>query len=349
MDPIPSIPVLPKVVLHDHLDGGVRPATIIELASAAGYAGLPATSAEDLAGWFDQSRSGSLARYLEAFEHTVAVMQTPDALERIAREAVEDWHASGVVYGEVRFAPSLHMKEGLSRATVIEAVLRGLASGSEETGVRSGLIIDAMRQEGDSAEVAREAAAYRDRGVVGFDLAGPEAGFPASRHAEALEIAGNAGLHITIHAGEAAGPESILDALECGAERIGHGVRVVEDAVVRDGRIVSLGAVAQRVYDERVPLEICPWSNVHTGAARSPAEHPVGPLYRRGFTVTLSPDNRLMSATSMVKEFEFVVGHHGFTLSDLRAVTLAATEAAFCDDATRREVRDRVEAGYAAV
>lgn len=343
-----SFDSLPKVVLHDHLDGGLRPATIVELAAEIGCDGLPSSAPDELAGWFDQSGSGSLEGYLAAFAKTIAVMQTPRALERVAFEAVEDWYASGVVYGEVRFAPSLHRSGGMTRAEVIEAVLEGLAAGTEETGVEARLIIDAMRQFADSAAVARVAVEYRDRGVVGFDLAGPETGFPAAGHREAIAIAREGGLHITIHAGEAAGPESVADALDCGAERLGHGVHTIEDMKVDEGVVVALGPIARRVHNAAVPLEVCPTSNVHTRAVPSATGHPVGLLHRNGFVVTLNTDNRLMSATSMVREFRFVARHHGFTVDDLRTVTLAAVDAAFCDEATRAAIRRRIEAGYAA-
>jgi adenosine deaminase len=338
---------LPKILLHDHLDGGLRASTVLELAREVGYVGLPHADVDRLAAWFDQAESGSLERYLASFAHTVAVMQTPSALERVAYECVEDWAACGVVYGEVRFAPSLHRAGGMTREQIIEAVLDGLAAGTADTGVLATVIVDAMRQYDDAAEVAEVAVRYADRGVVGFDLAGPEAGFPASRHREAIEVARAGGLHITIHAGEAAGPDSIADALDCGAERLGHGVRVIDDITAGPGGNVEMGSVASRVHDERIALEVCPTSNIGTRAFPSPAEHPLGALYRGGFEVTLNTDNRLMSATNMELEFDFAVEHHGFTGDDLRTVTLSAAEAAFCDDATRAELRAKIEAGYA--
>jgi len=339
---------LPKVLLHDHLDGGLRPATVLSLAGEQGYDGLPHQDEATLGSWFDQTDSGSLVGYLAAFDETIAVMQTPSALERVAREAVEDLAADGVVYAEIRFAPSLHCRAGLSRAEVIDAVLAGLASGEEATGTTARVIVDAMRQDHDSEEIARVAAAYVGRGVVGFDLAGPEAGFPAAAHSAALGVAGGAGLHITVHAGEADGPASMADALDSGAERIGHGVRIVEDAEVRGGEIVGFGPTARRVVEGRIPLEICPYSNLHTRAVPSAAAHPAGMLHRAGFTVTLNTDNRLMSNTTMTKEFGLATDLLGFSEDDLRVVTLNAVEAAFCDEATRTAVRDRVLAGYPA-
>jgi adenosine deaminase len=338
---------LPKVVLHDHLDGGVRPATIIDLARQHDYRELPAWDPESLADWFDQGKSGSLERYLQAFRHTVAVMQTPGALQRIAAEAVADLAADGAVYAEIRFAPSLHGATGLDRDAVIEATLDGLREGSAATGCEVGLIVDAMRQDTDSEAVVEAALSHRGRGVVGFDLAGPEAGFPASNHLRACRRAVEGGLGLTIHAGEAAGLRSIADALEpCGAARIGHGIRIVEDLVVAAGAVTNFGPVARRILEREIPLEVCPTSNFHTGACPSPAAHPVGLLHRAGFPVTVNTDNRLMSRTSMTDELLGVVRHHGFEFADLRKVTLTAVEAAFCSEDVRERIRTRVEEGF---
>ncbi len=339
---------LPKVVLHDHLDGGLRPATILELAREQGYRGLPADDVPGLARWFFQAESATLVRYLEAFGQTLAVMQTAEAIERVAREAVVDLAADGAVYAELRFAPMLHLRQGLTPEQVVTAVLAGLAAGSRSTGVPALAIICALRQDDDSDAVAALAAGFAGRGVVAFDLAGPEAGFPASRHRAACRAAVLGGLHLTLHAGEAAGVESIADALGCGAERLGHGVRLVDDLTVREGRVAGMGPVAAQVHARGVPLEVCPSSNLHTGAFPSAAQHPVGLLHRAGFAVTLNPDNRLMSGTSMTNEFALVAEHQGFGLPDFKTVTLRAAEAAFCDAATRAEVRERVLAGYPA-
>jgi adenosine deaminase len=337
---------LPKVVLHDHLDGGLRPATALELAREQGYEGLPTYDEPALARWFFQAESATLVRYLEAFGQTLAVMQTAEAIERVALEAVLDLAADGAVYAELRFAPMLHLQRGLSPERVVEAVLAGLAAGGRRTGIPAFAIICAMRQHDDAAAVAALAGAFAGRGVVAFDLAGPEAGFPASRHRAACRLAVQAGLHLTLHAGEAAGVESIADALGCGAERLGHGVRIVDDLEVRDGRVAGMGPVAAQVHARGIPLEVCPSSNLHTGAFASAAEHPVGLLYRAGFAVTISPDNRLMSGTSMTTEFALIAEHQGFAVQDLRAVSLRAADAVFCDAATRGEVRERVLAGY---
>jgi adenosine deaminase len=319
---------------------------MIELAAEVGYAGLPALDPDALRRALYQGESRSLVAYLDAFRHTVSVMQTAAALERVAAEAVEDLAADGVVYAELRFAPSLHTHLGLSLDAVVEAVLRGVASGSAATATPAGVIVDAMRQDRDSEDVAAVAVRYRDAGVVGFDLAGPEAGFPASVHAAACRLALEGGLGVTIHAGEADGPASIADALDSGALRIGHGVRVVDD-IERSAETISFGRLAGRVADERVVLEMCPYSNVHTRAVPSLEEHPIGFLHRAGFAVTVNTDNRLMSGTSMSAEFDAVVRHHGFTIDDLRTATLRAVDAAFCDEATRARTRARVIEGYA--
>ncbi len=343
---MPGIKDLPKVVLHDHLDGGVRAQTVADLAAEIGYDDLPAVGGPALAEWFYQGGSPSLESYLEAFRHTFGVMQTPAALHRVAYEAVADHAAEHVVYAEIRFAPSLHMARGMTRDEVITAVLEGLAAGTEEYGVPTGLIIDALRQDDDSEEVALAAARFVGRGVVAFDLAGPERGFPAPLHAPACRIARDAGLHLTIHAGEGDGVDSVAGALEVGAERLGHGVRIVEDVEVVDGLATGMGPVAAEVRHRSITLEVCPSSNLDTGMYPSPEAHPLGVLHRAGFAVTLNTDNRLMSRISMTDEFAFAVEHHGFTTDDLRTVTLRAVEAAFCSPATRAEIREQVERGY---
>ncbi len=337
---------LPKVVLHDHLDGGVRPTTVAALATASGYRSLPVTDPAELGRWFHQAGAESLEAYLEAFAHTYGVMQTPASMHRAAYEAVEDMAAAGVVYAEIRFAPSLHIAGGMNRDEVIAAVLSGLGAGERDFDLPTRIIIDALRQSDDSLQVAEAATRFVGAGVVGFDLAGPEAGFRASSHRAAIELAQGAGLRITLHAGEGDGVGSIADALVCGAERLGHGVRIIEDCTVAGGRIVGMGPVATEVHERRIPLEVAVVSNLDTAMYSSPAEHPVGMLHRAGFVVTLSTDNRLMSATSMVREFEVVTEYCGLDLSDLEVITHNAVEAAFCDPDTRARVVARVVAGY---
>jgi adenosine deaminase len=337
---------LPKVLLHDHLDGGLRPETVLELADESGYAGLPHAGVDELRRWFDQGGSFSLEAYLEAFAQTVAVLQTPRAMHRAAYEAAEDLAADGVVYAEIRFAPSLHTAGGMTRSEVLGAVVSGFADAEQDLGLPVRVLVDAMRQDTDAAEVARAAVEFTGKGVVGFDLAGPEAGFPASGHAEAIRRAREGGLHITIHAGEGDGVHSIEDALRAGARRIGHGARLIEDTRVEGGRIVEVGPVAGEVRAGRIALELCPTSNLDTGMYSDPGEHPIGLLHRAGFAVTVNTDNRLMSATSMTEEFRLLVDHQGFEVDDLQAITVNAVEAAFCDEETRAAVRARIEAGY---
>lgn len=340
---------LPKVVLHEHLDGGLRAATILELAEQAGYRDLPATDPEALANWFDQGQSGSLERYLEAFSHTVAVMQTPEAIERVAFEAVEDLAADGVVYAEIRFAPSLLLDGGLDRHAVIEAALQGLRRGEQATGITARLIVDALRHLTDSELAARVAIDFADAGVVGFDLAGPEDGFPPDDHLVACRMIREANLGLTLHAGEAFGPDSIWRALQrCGAHRIGHGVHIVDDCVVVDGDIVELGKVAAYVLDFQVPLEVCPTSNLHT-SHWTVDEHPLGMLHRAGFNISLSPDNRLMSRVQVSDEFALAVEHHGFTQHDLHAMTRRAMQASFADHRTKQRILADIDAGYSAI
>jgi len=340
----------PKVLLHDHLDGGLRPATVLELADAHGYRELPASDPESLGRWFRQAAdSGSLVRYLETFAHTVGVMQHPDAIHRVARECALDLAADGVVYAEVRFAPELSTAQGLPIEAVVEAMVDGFAAGSRDaaTPITVGALLCAMRQADRWEEVARLVVRYRDAGVVGFDLAGPEIGFPPDRVPEAIAVLDRARAHRTIHAGEAAGVESIGAALDgARAERLGHGVRIADD-IAADG---SLGPLAKRVCAEQVPLEIAPSSNVQTGAYPSLAEHPVDLLHRLGFAVTLNTDNRLMSGVSASSEVAAVADTFGWSWDDVQTVTERALAAAFIGDAERaRLLYDLVRPGYAAL
>lgn len=324
--------------------------TVLELAEPKGYDGLPASSPESLAAWFDQSESGSLEDYLGAFSHTIAVMQDRESLERVAYEAGADLFADGVVYAELRFCPQLHNREGLTHSEVIAAVGSGLAAAGAETGLEWGMIIDSLRHIHDSAVLSRVAAAHQADGVVGFDLAGPEAGYPPHAHVAACHIAREAGLGLTIHAGEAGrenGVAYMASAMDrCGAERLGHGVEIIDDCVVEDGVIAKLGPVAERIRSRRIPLEICPASNLATGGLTAEA-HPLGMLHRAGFNVTLSTDNRLMSNTSMSAEFDFAKAHHGFTIDDLAGVTWRSLDAAFCSwDTKKRLWEERIAPEY---
>jgi adenosine deaminase len=326
----------PKALLHDHLDGGLRPATVVELAEQTGYTDLPTTDVDELARWFrTQAHSGSLVRYLEPFAHTVGVMQTPEALHRVAREAVEDLAADNVVYAEVRFAPELHIAEGLSLDEVVEAVLAGFVDG-EKAAAAAGhptvarCLVTAMRHAARSREIAELAIRFRDKGVVGFDIAGAEAGYPPTRHLDAFEYMRNNNARFTIHAGEAFGLPSIHEAIAfCGADRLGHGVRIVDDIETHPDGTAHLGRVANIVRDKRIPLEMCPSSNVQTGAAPSIAEHPFDRLARLRFRVTVNTDNRLMSDTTMTNEMALLVEEFGYGWTDLQRFTINAMKSAF--------------------
>ena len=324
------------MLLHDHLDGGLRPETVIALAQETGYANLPSTDADELARWFAESAySGSLERYLETFQHTVGVTQSAAALSRVARECAEDLAADGVVYAEVRFAPELHVQAGLSLTEVVDAVLAGFDEGTKAAAreghwIRIGVLLTAMRTATHSKEIAELAVDYRDSGVVGFDIAGAEAGFPPTRHLDAFEYLRRENAHFTIHAGEAFGLPSIWEAIQwCGADRLGHGVRIVDDITTQPDGTHELGKLASYVRDRRIPLELCPSSNVQTGAAPSIAEHPIGLLRELGFRVTLNTDNRLMSGTSMTKEMQLCCEAFGWTLDDLQWLTVNAMKSAF--------------------
>jgi len=345
----------PKVLLHDHLDGGVRPQTVVELAAESGYAELPTTDPEALAAWFRESAdSGSLVRYLETFAHTVGVMQSAPALRRVARECAEDLAADGVVYAEVRFAPELHIGAGLSLEDVIEAVLAGFAEGEQAAAsvgqpivVRT--LLTAMRTAARSTEIAERVVAYRDCGVVGFDIAGAEEGYPPTRHLDAFEYLRRENAHFTIHAGEAFGLPSIWEAIQwCGAERLGHGVRIMDDITREPDGSAHLGHLAAYIRDRRVPLEMCPSSNVQTGAAASIAAHPIGLLRELGFRVTVNTDNRLMSHTSMSREMHALSEAFGYGLGDLQWLTINAMKSAFLPfDQRLVIINEVVKPGYA--
>jgi adenosine deaminase len=340
----------PKVLLHDHLDGGLRPATIVELAARIGH-DLPEREPAALARWFTAAAdSGSLERYLETFAHTVAVMQTPASLHRVAAECALDLAADGVVYAEVRFAPEQHLEEGLSLAQVVEAVLAGFADGSAQAAaagspIRVGTLLTAMRHAARSMEIAELSVVYRDAGVVGFDIAGAEAGYPPTRHLDAFEYLQRENFHFTIHAGEAFGLPSIWQAIQwCGADRLGHGVRIVDD--IREDR--SLGRLAAYVRDKRIPLELCPSSNVQTGAAPSIGEHPIGLLRDLRFRVTVNTDNRLMSGTSMSQEMGLLVDAFGYGWSELQWFTVNAMKSSFIPfDERLALINDVIKPAYA--
>jgi adenosine deaminase len=342
----------PKVLLHEHLDGGLRPSTLIDLADEIGYTALPTRDADELAGWFKPAPGEggrSLVRYLEAFEHTVAVMQTAAGIERVAAEEVEDLAADGVVYAEVRFAPEQHLREGLSLDEVVEAAVAGVHRASIGKPIVVGLLLSAMRQAARSVEIAELAVRHRDSGVLGFDVAGPEAGYPPTRYLDAFQLIAHENFHFTIHAGEAFGLPSIWEALQfCGAERLGHGVRIVDDIVTQEDGRIRMGRLAAYVRDRRIPLEMCPTSNVDTGAVPRLQDHPIDLLKRLRFRVTLNTDNRLMSNLSLSDEFASMVATFGWDLADMEWLTLNAIKSAFLPfDGRLRIINEQVKPGYA--
>ncbi len=352
-----SIKTAPKVLLHDHLDGGLRPATVVELAAAGQRHELPTTGPVELGRWFvEAADSGSLERYLETFEHTLAVMQTRDELIRVASECAQDLAADGVVYAEVRFAPELHLQQGLSLPNVVEAVLTGFAEGTRIAaqngrGIRVRALLTAMRQFARSREIAELVVAFREHEVAGFDIAGAEAGFPPSRHLDAFEYLQRENAHFTIHAGEGFGLPSIWEAIQwCGAERLGHGVRIVDDiTIAKDGTAV-LGRLASYVRDRRIPLEMAPTSNIQTGAAHSIASHPIGLLTDLRFRVTINTDNRLMSGVSMTSEMAALVDAFGYDWQRLRWFTINAMKSAFLPfDERLAIIENIIKPGYDAL
>ena len=355
MPDLATIVRAPKALLHDHLDGGLRPATIIDLAAEYGYDALPTTDVDELAAWIRRGADRkSLELYLETFAHTFGVMQWPGAIARVAAECAEDLAADGVVYAEIRMAPELCTNRGLTLDEAVEAMLAGFQIGAErarEDGhpIVMKLLVTAMRQAARSVEVAECAIRWRDAGVVGFDIAGPESGYRPTRHLDAFDLVRRENFHITIHAGESFGLPSIWEALQfCGAERLGHGVRIVDDITVREDGSVELGRLATFVRDRRVPLEMCPTSNVHTGAAASVAEHPIDLLRRLRYRVTLNTDNRLMSGVSLSSEFAALDAAFGIGLGEMEWLTINAMKSAFAPfDERIRIINEVVKPGYA--
>ena len=347
---------VPKALLHDHLDGGLRPETIIEIAQQIGYKKLPTDDPKKLADWFEEScNSHSLVRYLETFSHTIAVMQSKEAIIRVSRECAIDLARDGVVYAEVRGAPELFTEQGLTLDQVVEATLEGYKQGmaeaaSEGNKIRVESLLCGMRQNNRSQEAAAAVVKYRDKGVVGFDIAGPEDGFPPTNQLETFEYLRKENAHFTIHAGEAYGLPSIWEAIQiCGAERLGHGVRIIDD-IDFSGDKPKLGPLASYVRDRRIPLELCPTSNLQTGAAKTYSEHPIGMLAKLRFRVTLNTDNRLMSRTSMSNEMSECVKSFGWKFADLQRVTVNALKSSFIPFEERLEIIERVvKPAYAAI
>ena len=357
-----SVRRLPKISLHDHLDGGVRPATIVELADAVGL-DIPKSDADDLADWFaDKSDSGSLVEYLKTFDVTIGVMQTREGLTRVAREFVEDLAADGVIYGEMRWAPEQHLSAGLSLEDVVDAVQEGIEQGEDAADsaghdIRVGQLITAMRHTDRALEIAKLAVSYRGRGAVGFDIAGPEDGFPPSRLRDAFDYLASEFFPATVHAGEAAGLDSIRSALIDGrALRLGHGVRIAEDldVVSREGDevLVHFGDLARWVRDREIPLELSPSSNLQTGAIEKWGseliDHPFDLLYQLGFAVTVNVDNRTMSRTSLTRELALLAETFGYDLADLETFQLNAAAGAFLAVEEREELIEIIADGFEA-
>jgi adenosine deaminase len=341
---------VPKVQLHDHLDGGLRTSTIIEIAKEMKYKKLPTDDSGELAEWFHRgANKGNLVEYLQGFEHTCAVMQTKEALERVAFEMIEDMYHDGVCYVETRFAPVFHTDKGLYFDDVINAVLTGLEKGKEKYGVGFGLILCGMRNMKNTLEIAELAVNFRNQGVVGFDLAGEEGGYPPKKHLDAFQFIMRENFNITIHAGEAFGKESIWQALQiCGAHRIGHATRLVEDMAIDDsGKVIQLGNLAQFILDKRIPLEICLLSNVHTGAVDKLENHPFIKFFREGFRVFLNTDDRLMSDTTLTKEYLIAADYFGITLDDIEKLNINAMKSSFLPHKERLKfIYNVIKPGY---
>jgi len=340
----------PKVVLHDHLDGGLRASTIIELADEVGYHDLPTTDADELTAWMQRGANRKdLTLYLETFAHTVGVMQTSESISRVARECAEDLAADGVVYAEIRFAPELHTANGLSLDDAIEAVVDGFRVGSDGTSLTVRIICSAMRHLDRSFDVAMTAVKWRDQGVVGFDIAGPEDGFPPDDHLLAFQYCQRENFHVTIHAGEAYGPKSIWKAIQyCGAERLGHGIRIIEDLYDRGESERGLGRLADFIRDRRIPLEICPTSNVNTGVCDEIKDHPIDELIRLRFRITVNTDNRLMSNVTMTSEMAALVDAFGYGWDTLRWLSVNAMKSSFLPFRERLQIIEHlIKPGYA--
>ncbi len=341
---------IPKVLLHDHLDGGLRPQTIIELAKDHNYKDLPTNDPEELGKWFHRgANKGNLIEYLQGFQHTTGVMQTREALERVAYEMMEDMQKDCVCYVETRFAPVFHTNKGLYYEDSLNAVLKGLERGKKDFGVGYGLIVCGMRNMKNTIDFAELAINFRNQGVVGFDLAGEEGGYPPKKHLDAFQAIQRANFNITIHAGEAFGKESIWQAIQwCGAHRIGHATHLVEDFTYdSDGSVVGFGQLANYILDKRIPLELCLLSNVHTGAVDKIENHPFGVLYKNKFRVTLNTDDRLMSDTTMTKEFLTAIKYFKLTLDDLEKITINSMKSAFIHyEARLKYIYDIIKPGY---
>jgi adenosine deaminase len=341
---------VPKVLLHDHLDGGLRPQTIIDLADELNYKKLPTHNKDKLAEWFHRGANrGNLVEFLKGFEHTTAVLQTKEGIERAAYEMIEDMKKDGVVYVETRFAPIYHVNKNMYLEDTVTSVLKGLERGKNDFGVGYGLILCGMRNMKNTLEIAELAVNFRRDGVVGFDLAGEEGGYPPKKHLDAFQFIQRANFNITIHAGEAFGKESIWQAIQwCGAHRIGHATRLIEDIITdENGEVVSFGDLAQYVLDKRIPLEICLLSNVHTGAVDKIENHPFAILFKEKFRVTINTDDRLMSANTLTKEFLTAVNYFDISFDEIEKITINSMKSAFIPYKERlRYIYEIIKPGY---
>tara|TARA_Y100001973_G_C5202336_1_gene338809 strand:- start:2932 stop:3954 length:1023 start_codon:yes stop_codon:yes gene_type:complete len=331
---------VPKAVLHDHLDGGLRVDTLIELANEQNYQNLPSTNHDELKKWIQPKPDKSLAINLEAWEHTIGVMQDKDSIYRVTMEALEDLSNDGVVYAELRFAPLVHTFKGLSSGEVINSVINGVKDGMQKYNIVAGVILCAMRQEQNSMEVVNLCIEHND--VVGFDLAGPEVGFSVLNHKEACNLAHQNNINITLHADWEV-PEGIKEvALESKAKRIGHGSQLLNDISFKNNKLSFNTEAAKYVFDNKVPLEICPTSNVQCGAYSDISEHSFGKLYELGFNVTINTDNRLMSDISMSEEINNVVESFNLSEKDIRKITKNTIQAGFVKSELKNKLLEKI-------
>jgi len=345
-----TIKSVPKVLLHDHLDGGLRPQTIIELADDLKYKKLPTRDKDALAKWFQVvENKESFAEFHWGFEHTTSILQTKEGLERVAYEMLEDMKSDGVIYVETRFAPSHHINKGMYLEETVTSVLKGLERGKKDFGVGYGLILCGIRNMKNTLDIAELAVNFRRDGVVGFDLTGHEHNSPPKRHLEAFQFIKRANFNITIHAGETFGKESIWQAIQyCGAHRIGHATRLIDDIIVNeDGEVESFGNLAQYILDKRMPLEICLLSNINTGVIDKLENHPFNILFKENFRVTLNTNHRLINASTMTREFLTAVNYFEITLDEIEKITINSMKSAFIPYADRISyIYDIIKPGY---
>jgi adenosine deaminase len=340
---------LPKIHLHDHLDGTIRPQTLIELAKDSKYTQLPTKDPVALAKWFSTRTEKSLPHYLKGYHVTTEIMQSEEALERISYEFMEDHKKDGLIHVEPRFAPWLHTRRGLDERKVMSSILKGLENGRRDFGLDYGVIIcvlRAMMTPEQSVSTATWALEFKNRGVVALDVAGPEKGFPNRHYKDALLIAKKGGLNLTVHAGEDDGLESIQDAIDCGAQRIGHGIRLMDDIQVHNNQIKTMGKLAQHIHSKGITLENCITSNFETGVVPNFESHPFHHFLNHGFKVTLNTDGSLMTDVTLSEEYRRAHEVFGLKFKDLHKATINAAEAAFVTPEKRSELIKQVNEFY---